>query len=264
MADDNVNVDVQETQSETVDTVQTETPELNLGKFKTVDDLKAGYDNLEKMALKDHQKMKQLEKMVSAVTEVPTTNQSGREDGELSEIEQTLFWQNAGKNPKKTLAPLIEEVVQRYVNPIQQETRNNLYLAELNRLNQTYGDVSEVSPVMQEIIEDMGIVPSVRNLERIYNLAKTEINKASGNVAKQNREVLAGQIAKEKTGAVVETGTAASGSDKEMTPSQKLELEIEEAKRLVAEGKYKSDRPGARGNKVAELELKKAGIVFDS
>ena len=254
MADDKTDVAL-ETEQPLDESPVAEAPELNLGKFKTVDDLKAGYDNLEKMALKDHQKMKQLEKMVSSVTDVPVAQ--GQSD---RQAEKEKFFQRLAEDPETTLG----EVIQRYVNPIQQETRNNLYMGELNRLNQVYGDVADVSPVMQEIIEDMGITPSVRNLERIYNLAKTEINKASGNVAKQNRQTLAGEIAKEKTGAVVETGSAASQSDKEMTPAQKIDLEIEEAKRLVTEGKYKSDRPGGRGDRVAELELKKAGVVFDS
>jgi hypothetical protein len=251
MADDKTDVALETEQP--LDESPVAEPQVDLGKFKTVDKLKEAYDNLEKMALKDHQKMIQLEKMVSAVTEVPIAQ--GQVDRQAKSQE---FFQRFAEDPESVLG----EVVQRYVSPFQQETRNNLYLAELNRLNQAYGDVEQVAPVMQEIVADLGIVPSPKNLERIYNLAKEEINKASGNVARQNKQVLASEIAKEKTGAVVETGTAASGEEKGTTPEQRIDKEIEEAKREAAEGKYKSGRVGARGDKVAALELKKSGVVF--
>lgn len=208
-------------------------PKLLAGKYKTVDELVNGYQNLQREFTKSRQPQGQQQPaMQTPVQPVGTEEQSKQ------------FWEVFQQNPLGTMQYLIENAVAARTAPIHEQRETDALSRNIDALSKEYKQVgtedgmSKLFGKVQEIAQELGNPNLAKNpTARILRLAASEAfgdtKQAVYNKAKQEarKEVEATRSAKKNLPA------ARTGTKPKITNEQPLSPEDEIRQGILAAGR---------------------------
>jgi hypothetical protein len=198
---------------------------LLAGKFKTVDELEKGYENLQ--SLLGRKGLLQLpgDEGKDKQPEVANVAPDSTQTLDLEKINES-FKQSFEQNPLLTLQQLLQAQVSRIVAPIQEQVASQRLQAETMRLAAQHEDFVELSPRISEVLKKRPYLQQIvrvhpEAIEDAYRIAKSELAAEVAQAAKEAGRVEGQQAAKVKASAAT-APVSSQQMPQEETPEDKI------------------------------------------
>lgn len=198
---------------------------LLAGKFKTVDELEKGYENLQ--SLLGRKGLLQLpgDEGKDKQPEVANVAPDSTQTLDLEKINES-FKQSFEQNPLLTLQQLLQAQVSRIVAPIQEQVASQRMQAEMMRLAAQHEDFVELSPRISEVLKKRPYLQQIvrvhpEAIEDAYRIAKSELAAEVAQAAKEAGRVEGQQAAKVKASAAT-APVSSQQMPQEETPEDKI------------------------------------------
>lgn len=199
---------------------------LILGKFKSQADLEKAYRNLESFNTKNAQELAKLRKEAMS----PPQGQEGQRQVPATrqgEDVNARFTQMFIDNPLDTIQAVIGSMMGNQLAPIKQQTQEHQLKLDMASMGAKYGDFYSMGDQIAEVFKASPNLWSMPNaLEIAYKVAKADYG---ANAIKQARDAgrnEAVQTLQQKRGLTAEGQEARAGSDKSLSDTDQLKLDI--------------------------------------